>query len=116
MIKKNKNNGEELNDGKLFYGTKKTLRDEKKKIVGNVFNENGYLKYKVKSFKLDDFTNYFGIESRVDIKVQVYNVKDLSKSHLIKIDEDYFDIIQADKDKTKRFMFLYLQKRGGLDD
>lgn len=116
MMKFNKNNGDELNDGLLLYGTKKTLRDHKKKVVGNTFIKEGSLKYKVKNFKVDDFTSYFGIESKVDIKLQVYNVDILNKSNLIKIGDDYFDIIKSDVNKTKRFKYLYLQKRGGLDD
>lgn len=61
-------------------------------------------------------TNYFGLETRVDLKIKVYKVKDLKMTQLIRIDNAYFDIVKMDDDLTGRFTYLYLQKRGGLDD
>lgn len=115
-MKFNKNNGEELNSGLLYFGSKKTKRDDKRRVTGNEFLPLGRLKYKVKSFKYEDFTSYFGIETRVDIKVKTYRAKNIEKSLLIKIDNDYFDIIHIDHDMSGMYMFLYLQKRSGLDD
>ena len=106
----NKNNGEELNDGVLFYGTKKTIRNEEKKIVGTEFIEDGRLYYKIKSFRYDDYRQYFGIEKSIDLKVKTYCVRDIDKAHIIKIDEDYFDITSMDK--IDKYMYLYLSKKG----
>ena len=36
-MKPNKKTSEELNSGLLYYGVKKTVRDEKKAVVGNRF-------------------------------------------------------------------------------
>jgi hypothetical protein len=115
-MKFNKNNSEELNSGLLYFGKKKTVRNSKKTVTGNEFLPLGKLKYKLKSFKYDDFTSYFGIETKVDIKVKVYRVNNLDKSLLIRIKNDYYDIAKMDDDPTGRFTFLYLQKRSGLDD
>lgn len=115
-MKPNKRTSEELNSGLLEYGVKKTVRDEKKAVIGNRFVRLGFLKYKTKYFKHEDFTNYFGLETRVDLKIKVYKVKDLEMTQLIRIDNAYFDIVKMDDDLTDRFTYLYLQKRGGLDD
>lgn len=111
-----KYNREELNSGRLFYGTKQTLRDKNKKFISSEFVESGKLYFKIKQFKFDDFKMYFGIDSKVDMKVKTYYVKDLSKNHLIRIDNDYYDIITIDVDSQKKYAYLYLQKRGGIDD
>lgn len=115
-MKFNKNNNEELNDGLLYFGNKKTVRDNKKIVAETKFIPLGKLKYKIKNFRYEDFTSYFGIESRVDVKVKTYKVKNLEKSLLIKMSDDYYDIIHIDYDNTGRYMFLYLQKRSGLSD
>ncbi len=115
-MKPNKKTPEELNSGLLDYGVKKTVRDEKKSVVGNRFVSLGMLKYKIKYFKHEDFTNYFGIESRVDLKIKVYKVKNLEMTQLIRIGNVYYDIVKMDDDLTGRFTYLYLQKRGSLDD
>lgn len=111
----NRNNGEEFNDGLLYYGIKKTVRDENKKVIDTEFIELGRLYYKIKSFKHDDFKQYFGIDSKIDLKVKTYNVRDIDGVHLIKINNEYYDITSIDK--ADRFLYLYLTKRrdGKLD-
>lgn len=111
MMKFNKNNGEELNSGILYFGTKTTKRDEKRGVANDEFIEKGKLKYKLKSYNHEDFTNYFGIEKKVDIKVKVYRVKDLEETLLIRIGNVYYEIVKMDGMENSKFVFLYLQKR-----
>lgn len=114
-MRSNKHNGDELNDGLLYYGTKRTVRDSNKRIIDTEFIEAGKLYYKIKSFKYDDFKQYFGIDIKIDLKVKTYNVRDIDDVHLIKINNEYYDITSIDK--ADRFLYLYLSKRrdGKLD-
>lgn len=115
-MKLNKNLSEELNSGLLYFGSKKTIRDGKKRIVSNEFLPFGKLKYKLKNFNYESFTSYFGIESKIDLKVKVYKVEKLKESLLIKIDKNYYDIVKMDEESSGQFVYLYLQRRESLDD
>jgi len=47
----NRNNGEELNSGLLFYGTKETKRDSLGKNPKSVLIDEGRLRFKYKSIR-----------------------------------------------------------------
>lgn len=105
----NKNNGEELNSGRLFFGKKRTIRDSRKKLIRTELDIAGSLKFKIKTFKRDDFEQYFGIDKKVDLKIKTYNVRGFEESHVIQIDNKFYDIVTIDFDPERRYMFLYLQ-------
>ncbi len=112
----NKNNGEELNSGLLFYGTKETKRDSLGKNPKSVLIDEGRLRFKYKSIREMDFKQYYGITNKLDIKVKTYYVKNIEESHIVKIDKEFFDIVKIDYDNERKYMYLYLAKRRSLDD
>lgn len=112
----NRNNGEELNSGLLFYGTKETKRDSLGKNPKSVLIDEGRLRYKYKSIREMDFKQYYGIANKLDIKVKTYYVKNIEESHIVKIDKEFFDIVKIDYDNERKYMYLYLVRRGSLDD
>ncbi|MCR1955393.1 phage head closure protein [Clostridioides mangenotii] len=112
----NRNNGEELNSGILFYGTKETKRDNLGKNPKTKFIDEGRLKFKYKSIREMDYNQYYGISNKLDIKVKAYYVKNIEESHIVQIADDYFDIVKIDYDNERMYMYLYLAKRRSLDD
>ncbi|WP_304341254.1 hypothetical protein [Metaclostridioides mangenotii] len=112
----NRNNGEELNSGLLFYGTKETKRDSLGKNPKSVLIDEGRLRFKYKSIREMDFKQYYGISNKLDIKVKAYYVKNIEESHIIKIDKDFFDIVKIDYDNERKYMYLYLARKRSLDD
>lgn len=110
MIKKNFNTYEQLNDGRLSFGKKRTVRNEMKKVVRTDFDTIGELFYAIKSLNYDDFKIRFGIDRSVDLKIMVYNTQELTDSHLIKINEDIYEIIKKDVAPDGVHVFLYLEK------
>ena len=112
----NRNNGEELNSGLLFYGTKETKRDSLGKNPKSVLIDEGKLRFKYKSIREMDFKQYYGISNKLDIKVKAYYVKNIEESHIVKIDKEYFDIIKIDYDNERKYMYLYLARKRSLDD
>lgn len=108
---KNKN---VLNSGRLEFGKKQTVRNEKKDIIDTKFNSTGFLYYQLLSLRQSDMKLYFGLDEIVDLKVKVYNVKDFDKTNIIKIDNKFYDIKASDLTPDSRFRFLYLVKRNDL--
>lgn len=115
-MRKNKNNGEELNDGLLEFGNKKLIKNSLKQIEKEEFVKKGKLFFSIKNCKIDDFKMYFGIDKKVDLKLKTYYMKELKESHIVKIGKCYYDINLIDYDENKQYMYIYLQKRGGLND
>jgi hypothetical protein len=112
----NNNNGEELNSGLLFYGTKETKRDSLGKNPKSVLNVEGKLHFKYQSIREMDFKQYYGISNKLDIKVKAYYVKNIEESHIVKIEKNYFDIVKIDYDNERKYMYLYLARKRSLDD
>lgn len=106
-----------LNDGLLEYGKIQTLRDEKtSKKKGEAFRAQGELFFNFVSInaKFDAFQ--VSSLSAVDIKVKCYFIKDLQKSHKIKIEDELFEIESMDPTRDRRYIFLFLRKVGQWND
>ncbi|MCR1955220.1 phage head closure protein [Clostridioides mangenotii] len=112
----NKNNGEELNSGILLYGTIETLRDSLGKNPKASFTDEGKLKFKYKSIREMDYSQYIGVFNRLDIKVKTYYVKNIDSTHVVQIEGDCFDIVKIDPDNERMYMYLYLVKREWSSD
>lgn len=102
-----------LNDGLLEYGQVVTLRDNKTRAkVGESFSSLGALHFDFMSInaKYDSYT--VASLDKVDIKVKIYFVSDLQKSHKIKINDELYEIEALDVAKGRRYAYLFLRKVG----
>lgn len=113
-MRKNKRTEEELNSGILEFGTKETLRGSTKKIISTAFKSKGILYFKFKSMRQSDYSLFWGLNKTVDVKVKTYFSREVESTHIIKIEDSYYDIENIDIDENKRYMYWYLVKRGEL--
>lgn len=105
---------ETLNDGFLQYGYKKTKRSEKGKRIGEEFHPEGKLAYKEKSFRDSDYKLVGILTTGLDLKVKTLyppSFKKINKNKLkVKIEDVEYDVIKADPDSTKKYLYFYLQQ------
>lgn len=102
-----------LNDGHLLYGQRKTVRDELKKKIGESFVVDGslFFNYQTINASFDQFV--VGNIGSVDLKIKCYNTSQLEKSHIVKIDEVDYEVLEIDPDKSRKYAFVFLRKLGG---
>lgn len=104
---------ETFNDGFLQYGYKKTERSEEGKRIGEKFHAEGRLAYKEMSFRDSDYQ--IGVlTTGLDLKVKTLyppSFKKINKNKLkVLIDVIEYDVIKADSDSNKQYLFFYLQQ------
>ncbi|MBC6973049.1 phage head closure protein [Bacillus sp. Xin] len=105
---------ETFNDGFFQYGYKKTERSENGKRIGEVFQPEGRLAYKEMSIRDSDYQIVGVLTTGLDYKVKTLyppSFKKINKNKLkVLIDGIEYDVIKADSDSNKRYLFFYLQQ------
>ncbi|WJE54323.1 phage head-tail adapter protein [Bacillus cereus] len=105
---------ETFNDGFLQYGYKKTERSENGKRIGEVFHPEGKLAYKEMSIRDSDYQIVGVLTTGLDYKVKTLYppfFKKINKNKLkVLINGIEYDVIKADSDSNKRYLFFYLQQ------
>ncbi|MHB0799852.1 phage head closure protein [Bacillus thuringiensis] len=103
---------ETLNDGFLQYGYKKTERSEEGKRIGEKFHEEGKLAYKVMSLRDSDYKVVGVLTTGLDVKVKTLYPPSFRKINKLKVlmDGIEYDVIKADHDSNKQYLFFYLQQ------
>lgn len=116
----NKQIRETLNDGILFYGRNVTQRSTTGKNIGTEFKQEGKLHFQEMSHREQDYRLVDALTSTLDLKVKTYyppDFKNIPKTDLIvRIGTTQYEVIRADPDKARVYLFLYLQKVGEIDD
>lgn len=106
---------ETFNDGFLAFGRKETIRSNGKR-VGERFIEDGKLAFKEMSCRDGDYQMAGILGASLDMKVKTLyhpRLRSVNKSKLkVKINNTEFDVIKADNDKNRSFLFFYLQEVG----
>jgi hypothetical protein len=111
---------ETFNDGFLQYGYKVTERSPTGKRIGDSFVPDGKLAYKLMSAREQDHQLAGTMNSRLDLKVKTLlppSMESMKRKSNLKalIDQTEYDVITIDRDKTRRYLFFYLQEVGGFD-
>lgn len=116
----NKQIRETLNDGVLFYGRNITQRSATGKNIGTKFQQEGKLHFEEMSHREQDYRLVDALTSTLDLKVKTYyppDFKNIQKTDLIvRIGSTQYEVIRADPDKERMYLFLYLQKVGEIND
>lgn len=111
---------ETFNDGVLQYGHKITQRTSTGKRIGETFNAEGALYFNEMSYRERDYQLANSMDSRLDLKVKTPyppSFRKIDKNKLIvRIDGQDYETIQVDHDKSKIFLFFYLQRVGGKSE
>jgi len=106
---------EVFNDGFLIYGHDTTKR-EKGKRVGEVFNPEGKLAFKLLSAREQDYDLAGSKGSTLDLKVKTLyppSFRNVKKTNLkCLIDSVKYEVIHVDWDNDKRYLYFYLQEVG----
>lgn len=105
-----------FNNGFLQYGTKTTQRSGKGKRIGGEFESMGRLAYQEMSCRDSDHEMAKVMSRVLDLKVRTRfppNLKNFNKTKLkVVIDETEYDVIKVDNDRTKMYLYFYLQEVG----
>ena len=100
-----------------FNGHKITQRTATKKRIGEVFTQEGILYFREMSYRESDYQLANTLGSRLDLKVKTPyppSFRKIDKNKLIvRIDNVEYDTIRVDHDKSKHYLFFYLQRVGG---
>lgn len=111
---------EVFNDGFLEFGHDTVLRNEYRKRIGEQFVPKGKLAYKELSARDQDYQMAGLNNASLDLKLKTMfppPFRNISKSKLkCVIDNVKYDVIKADGDSDKRYLYFYLQKVGVLDE
>lgn len=111
---------ETFNDGFLKYGHKKTKRSETRKRIGEAFVPEGSLAFRILSARDEDYKFAGMMGSSLDIKIKTRyppSLRYTNKNKLIvAIDKIEYDVLKADSDSDKRYLFFYLQEVGVIDE
>ena len=104
---------ETLNDGFLQYGYKNRAFRRGKRI-GEKFHEEGKLAYKVMSLRDSDYKMVGVLTTGLDLKVKTLyppSFRKINKNKLkVLMDGIEYDVIKADYDSNKQYLFFYLQQ------
>ncbi|MET3203101.1 UNVERIFIED_ORG: hypothetical protein ABID75_006087 [Bacillus proteolyticus] len=106
------------NDGIASVMTRKSIRNDAKKVIGHEYVEILKLKFSELSCREIDIQLVESIGKQLDLKIEtlyapIFKDKDVDKLTL-KLHGVSYSIVKADRFKNS--MYLYLQKVGGLDD
>lgn len=105
---------ETFNDGFLEYGYKKTERSEGGKRIGEKFHADGKLAYKEMSVRDSDYQIVGVLTTGLDLKLKTLyppSFRKINKNKLkAQIEGIEYDVIKADPDSNKQYLFFYLQQ------
>jgi SPP1 family predicted phage head-tail adaptor len=111
---------ETFNDGFLQYGRKVTKRSETGKRIGEVFQPEGKLAFKEMSCRDSDYQLAGLMGVSLDLKVKTPYppfFRNINKSKLnVVIEGVEYDVIKADSDANKNYLYFYLQEVGVIDE
>lgn len=110
---------ETFNDGYLVYGRKVTKRSSTRKRIGETFQAEGTLAFKLMSERAEDYQMAETMGHQLDLKVKaplppLFN-KRKSSTLKIQIDGMEYDVITVDYEPSRRFLYFYLQEVGGVE-
>ena len=107
---------ETFNDGFLYYGHRVTNRSASKKKIGDTFTEEGKLAFRELSSRESDYQMAELNGAKLDIKLKTPyppSFRNINKNKLVVIiKNEEFDVIKTDIDKSKLYLFFYLQRVG----
>lgn len=109
------NDEERLIDGLLSYGKTETIRDSKRKQIGEKFNSKGDLYFNYKSIRQSDYDLYGTTDQSLDLKIYSFFDKDVEKSHKVLIEKTLYNVTKIDPTNDRKYMYWYLTKVGDLD-
>lgn len=109
-----------LNDGFLSYGVKQTQRGTNAKRIGEVFVEQGKLAYQLLTSRESDYQFAHGMGASLDLKVKTlhppfFHAMEKSKLKVVIHSKEY-DVIRADVDVTKTYIYFFLQEAGAKNE
>jgi len=108
-----------LNDGFIQYGIMETIRSEKGKRIGNTFLPQGRLAYQEMSCRDEDYQLAQVMSKSLDIKIRTLCPPSLAKVNKSKLtivkDDIQYDVIKCDVDRSKRYLYFYLQEVGTIE-
>lgn len=111
-----KTKADELNSGLLKYGEIRTLRDSKRKVIGEEFTVNGELFFAIKNLRQQDYELPSNAKDKVvDLKVKTFCVNGVQKTHKVNIRGTLYEVIKIDPDENEFYMYWYLTKVGDMD-
>jgi hypothetical protein len=109
-----------FNDGFLQYGYRTINRDSKGKRIGESFNPSGKLAFQLMDAREEDYEMAGAKNASLDVKVKTPFPPDfrrIKKTNLkCVIDSKEYDVIKVDWDRSKRYLFFYLQEVGELNE
>lgn len=115
----NKRIRDSLNDGFIQYGRVETRRSERGKPIGEKFMPLGRLAYQELSCRDADYEMAQTMSRVLDIKIRTLQPPTLRKSDLSKLkvvlNGMEYDVIKADSDREKRYLYFYLQEVGAFE-
>jgi len=107
---------ETYNDGFLQYGQNETQRSLKGKRIGNGFQVEGKLAFKVLSCRESDYQMAGILGASLDLKVKTPfppSFQRMNKNKLkVAIDGTEYDVIKVDHDSNRTNLYFYLQAVG----
>lgn len=99
-----------LNDGLMLFGQRKTDRNNVGKKTGESFIQDGSLYFNFQTINRQFDEHIVGHIENVDIKIKCYYTNKLKKSHLVVIEDEKYEIVEMDPDRSKKYVFLFLRK------
>ncbi len=109
-----------FNDGFLQYGHRTINRNTKGKRVGESFNSEGKLAFQLMNARDEDYEFAGLMDSRLDIKVKALfppTFRKVRKSNLkCVIDLIEYDVLKVDWDRSRRYLYFYLQEVGEISE
>lgn len=112
---------ETFTDGYMQYGKKVTERSSTKKRIGESFQLQGSLAFRVLSSREGDYRLIDAMNSSLDLKIKTmkprdFNPKRKASGLLVRIDEDEYDVVHVDSDDQHLYLYFYLQRVGGRNE
>ncbi|EUJ46671.1 phage head closure protein [Paenilisteria rocourtiae] len=104
-------NHDYFNDGVLYYGALKTVRDDNRKRSEDIFAVQGKLFYQEMSVREQDYMLVNAIGGNLTLKIKTPYRKEAQVYQKVKIGTDIYDVITIDPDRNVR-LFWYLEKSG----
>jgi SPP1 family predicted phage head-tail adaptor len=109
-----------FNDGFLIYGHKQTQRSSTGKRIGEDFQPEGKLAFKEMSCRDSDYQLAGLMGVSLDLKVKTPYppfFRNINKSKVkVIIKGIEYDVIKADSDASKNYLYFYLQEVGVIDE
>ena len=97
---------ETYNDGLLYYGAYIESYDTDGYIKGREFTMTGKLFFNMLSIREEDRYSFDSEESKISLKIKVRKNNFIKTYHIIKINNDLYNIKNTDPDKNNIYLYL----------